>query len=83
MIWSAASTVESPCSQPYASKNRPASSTGISTGKSWIWPSSKSSCPAPGAMWTIPVPSSSETSSHGITRCSTSAPGPSSSNGPE
>ena len=45
-------------------------------------PSSKSSWPAPGAMWTIPVPSSSETSSHGMTRCSTSPPGPSSSNGP-
>ena len=33
-------------------------------------------------MWTMPLPSSSETSSHGMTRWSTSPPGPRSSNGP-
>ena len=38
-------------------------------------PSSKSSWPAPVAMWTMPLPSSSETSSQGITRWSTSPPG--------
>ena len=37
--------------------------------------SSKSSPPHPGAMWTMPVPSSRETSSQGITRCSTAAAG--------
>ena len=50
---------------------RPDSSIGISTGRSNSRASSKSSAPQPGAMWTIPVPSSSETSSQGMTRCST------------
>ncbi len=33
--------------------------------RQWVWPSAKSSLPAPGAICTIPVPSSSLTSSHG------------------
>ena len=37
--------------------------------------------PGPGAMWTMPVPSASETSSQGITRCATVS-GTSPSNGP-
>ena len=45
-------------------------------------PSSKSSVPAPGAMWTMPVPSPSSTSSHGITRCADGSCAGSSSNGP-
>ena len=40
---------------------RPASAPGSPSER----PSSKSSTPQPVAMWTIPVPSSSETSSHG------------------
>ena len=58
------------------------SSTGVSTGRSCTRDSSKSSGPQPGAMWTMPVPSSSDTSSQGITRCSTVPPGARSSNGP-
>ena len=34
------------------------------------FPSAKSSAPQPGAMWTIPVPSSSPTWSQATTTCS-------------
>ena len=57
------------------SKKRPASSIGASTARPCVFDSSKSSPPQPGAMWTMPVPSSIETSSQATTRCSTSARG--------
>ena len=43
----------------------PISSIGATTGSPSALPSWKSSAPQPGAMWTMPVPSSSPTSSHG------------------
>ena len=39
--------------------------SGAMTGRPSALPSWKSSAPPPGAMWTMPVPSSSPTSSHG------------------
>ena len=71
MSTSAASSVGCPGQRSEAvGRSRPDSSIGTSTGRSCTRPSSKSSVPAPGAMWTMPVPSSSDTSSHGMTRCS-------------
>ena len=46
----------------------PDSSIGATTGSPSDLPSWKSSAPQPGAMWTIPVPSSSPTSSQATTR---------------
>ena len=83
MIWSAASTVESPCSQPYVVEeaaglvNRRQHRRVVDLDELEVLAA------AAGRDVDDPGPSSSETSSHGITRCSTSAPGPSSSNGPE
>ena len=71
MIGSRASSVEQPGEAPNSGRKRPASSTGTSTGRSWTRRARSPPSPQPGAMWTMPVPSSSATSSHGMTRCST------------
>ena len=45
-----------PSAGPKPGSIRPDSSIGTRTGRPWTRESSKSSAPAPGAMWTIPVP---------------------------
>ena len=82
MITSAASSEASPSAGPNPGSIRPDSSIGTSTSSPWTRERSKSSAPAPGAMWTIPVPSSSTTSSHGMTRWTIPSCAGASSNGP-
>ena len=57
----------SPVSHPKPSTKLPDSSSGAITVSENSLPNAKSSSPAPGAIWTIPVPSSSLTSFQGIT----------------
>ena len=75
MIGSATSRTSRPESDSKPSRKMPDSSSGAMTGSPSRLPSWKSSAPQPGAMWTMPVPSSSPTSSQATTRCSKGPPG--------
>ena len=62
MIAGSASFTKTPCTNAGAcSVKVPSSATGRHTGQPWVRPIARSSGPKAGAMWTIPVPSSSET----------------------
>ena len=71
-----------PLSQSKPSTKAPKSSRGAMTSSPSCLLSLKSSLPAPGAVWTTPVPSDSLTSFHATTLRSTPCWTGSSSNGP-